>query len=408
MFLVTIKFIEVISRALFIIGATYLLPLHSAGQFGIVVTLVGLFAFAGNFDRHQDIQRRAVGLSAPAFDRVVLDAVPFWALNLAALLPVFVAAVMIVAQLPLALAAMCSLILIGEQISNHAYQMATVEPRYNRLVVMVAVKNVAIAIGALAAFAMLHDRLALPEILMLWSAGQMLAVLAISLAWWALQRAEPHDGRPASARLFGQHRASFVHFQIGAVAIGSLQFDRLGVGALLPLDLAGIYFRHVLAVSFVYQFVNVAFFNRTAPVILRMARNGEERTALVARLVRDYALIIALGCAGFAGALVIDLALSEALSQRFALSWGLLSVLLSGAFIRVAADFAALLCNAWLREDIILRRQLFSFLCGGAALFALTPAFGLFGPALASVISSSLYFLLLARSVSALPRKAPA
>lgn len=408
MFLVAIKFVEVISRALFVIGMTYLLPLHNAGQFGIVVTLVGLFAFAGNFDRHQDIQRRAVGLPAPAFDRVVRTAVPFWAFNLTVLAPFFVAAVMIFAQLPFPLALLCLTILLGEQVSNHAYQMATVEPRYNGLVAMVAVKNALIAAAALLAMLVLHSGFAIADVLVLWAVGQVAATLAILLAWWRLQCAEPHDGSPLAVRIFRQHRASLVHFQIGAVAIGSLQFDRLGVGALLPLGDAGIYFRHVLAVSFVYQFVNVAFFNRIAPVILGMARRGTARRRVTRRLLREYALIAVLGVAGFGLAFAVDTALSGLVSQRFSLSWGLLSILLAGAFLRVAADFTALLCNAWLREDIILRRQLLSFAAGIALLFALTPFLGLYGPALASLVSSSLYFLLLAQSVSALPRKASA
>ena len=54
-------------------GATYL-EIAQAGQFGLLATLVGLFAFAFNFERHIDIQRRAAGEPHAVFARSVVQA----------------------------------------------------------------------------------------------------------------------------------------------------------------------------------------------------------------------------------------------------------------------------------------------------------------------------------------------
>ena len=58
MLLVVLKFVEVFARAGFIVGTSYSLGLADAGRFGLLATLVGLFAFAFNWERHVDIQRR--------------------------------------------------------------------------------------------------------------------------------------------------------------------------------------------------------------------------------------------------------------------------------------------------------------------------------------------------------------
>jgi hypothetical protein len=68
MLLVAIKFIEVFTRAAFVVGAIYTLSLADAGRFGIVVTMVTLFAFAFNGERHLDLQRRHVDSEAAVFD----------------------------------------------------------------------------------------------------------------------------------------------------------------------------------------------------------------------------------------------------------------------------------------------------------------------------------------------------
>ena len=89
MYLVAIKFLEVLSRALFVVGTSYSLSLGGAGQFGITATWIGLFAFAFNWERQVDIQRRHAGDSDAVFDRAVKVALPFWGFNQVIMMPLF-------------------------------------------------------------------------------------------------------------------------------------------------------------------------------------------------------------------------------------------------------------------------------------------------------------------------------
>ena len=93
LYLVAVKLIEVAARAGFILTATYGLPIAQAGRFGLIATLVGLFAFAFNFERHIDIQRRSAGEADPVLDRFVVQALKFFAFNWAIMIPLFLLAV---------------------------------------------------------------------------------------------------------------------------------------------------------------------------------------------------------------------------------------------------------------------------------------------------------------------------
>ena len=395
MYLIFIKLLEVVSRALFVVGATYLLPVEQAGQFGMLVTTASLFAFAGNYDRHHDIQRRAAGLPAAEFDRLVKDAVPFWGFNMAVVLPVYVTALMLIGRMPVELVLLTIPVAVGEQISAHAYQMATVEPRYNRLVTLVAVKNSALVV--LASYALYHSsgQPTLAGLIMLWAAVQTVATVAIVSCWLQIERAGQPDGAPLRTRLFRQHRASFTHFQIGAVAIATLQFDRIGVGALLGLIETGIYFRHVLAVSFTYQFFSITFVNRVTPKIFNTVRTDQPVLRLARRTIFELAAIFTVGGVGLLLARETDRAFDNQISNQLSLSWPLMAILLAGTMIRLAADCAAVFCNAWHQEKMILRAHLSAFSVGAAVLFTLTPAIGITGPALAALAFSSTYITLL-------------
>jgi hypothetical protein len=405
-YLIIIKLAEVASRALFVVSATYFLPLQAAGQLGMVVTLASLFTFAANYERHHDIQRRAAGMAPEDVDREVRNALPFWAFNMAVVTPLYIVALMLLARMPLTLVLITLPIAIGEQVSTHAYQMATIEPRYNRLVTIVAGKNMVLALLAGALLVVGDGQLELRPLLILWAGLQLLAITAIVGGWLLIQRTPPAEPTPLAVRIFSQHRASLTHFKIGLVAIATLQFDRLGVGALLPLEDVGIYLRHVLAISFVYQLLSVTFINRFIPIINKQARLGELRESIARRPVKELALIAGAATTALGGVALMDEASGRLLSDRFALSWGLSAVLLAGALARTGADCGALFCNAWHRETTILRAQITAFVGGALLLFALTPVLGMTGPALASLTFSTTYLVLVTRAIRHMPDKA--
>ncbi|WP_033923086.1 hypothetical protein [Sphingomonas sp. 37zxx] len=401
MHLVFIKFIEVFTRAGLVVGVTYSLALDDAGRFGITVTLIGLFAFAFNWERHIDIQRRCAGHDVAALDRMILDAIPFWAFNQLLMLPVFAVLAAVMAKLTLLQLLLVLLIVSGEHIANQTYQIALIASRYWSFVIIVAVKNVAVLLVVLPRILLAPSQLTLTFVLTTWAVGQTLCVIVIAAVWITRSRPSPSTRVGFMRHILTQHRASLTHFQIGIVAILSLQFDRLAIASLVPLSAAGTYFRHVLIVSFVYQFFNVASYNRILPRIFAAART-EPIPALWRPIRREFAMVVGVVLTGLVCALIADAVTGGRISARYHLSLTLALPLLVGALLRVLADFTGLLCNARHREALVLRNQFVAFVAGATALVVLTLKFGITGTAFASIVSSGIYLVLITRAVRSL------
>lgn len=402
MYLVFIKFIEVFTRAGLVVGVTYSLGLADAGRFGVTATLIGLFAFAFNWERQVDIQRRTVGLGDAALDRAVKDAIPFWAFNQMLLLPVFVLAAAVLARLSLLQLLLAALIVSGEHVANQTYQVALLTRRYWSFLVIVAAKNTAVLVVVLPFILFAPSRLTLTFVLATWAVGQSVCVVAVAWLWRARSRPAPATRTGFNKRILDQHRASFTHFKLGVVAILSLQFDRLTVGALASLAETGTYFRHVLIVSFVYQFFNVASYNRVLPRVFEAARTASVSMLLVP-IRRELVMVVSVVVFGLVVALTVDVATGGAISARYHLSVQLALLLLLGALLRITADFASLICNARHREALILKNQFVAFGVGATLLVVLTFRFGITGTAIASMIGSGTYLTLMIRAVRALP-----
>lgn len=403
MFLVAIKLIEILARAGFVAGITYSLGLVAAGQFGLVVTLIGLFALGFGWERHIDIQRRMVGEPAPLFDRAVSAAIPFWGFNYAAMLPVFVAVAWAMAKLDAGQLALAAVVVVSEHIANQAYQMSLVDRRYRPLVLLVAAKNLTALGIVLPDMLFAPGRLTLDFVLSVWAIASAVSTLAIVAGWRRRRQHLPLTTDLSwRERLLSQHRASFTHFRIGVVAFLMLQYDRLAVGAFAGLADAGIYFRHVLLIFFGYQLYTVASFNRITPTIFGAAKH-EGIATLVRRLRREYVALLTLALAGAGGAIALDLVLGGAISQRYHLNYLLAAILLVGTMLRIAADFAGLIVNARRQEKALGKAQIVAFACGAALLAGLTWWLGILGAAIANVATSAIYLCLVVRAVHALP-----
>ncbi len=404
MYLVVIKFIEVFTRAAFIVGTSYSLSLSGAGQFGIVATWVGLFAFAFNWERQVDIQRRYAGLPEPVFDRAVSAALPFWGFNQLIMLPIFAAVVWSMAHLTPMQLALAVVIVSCEHIANQTYQMALISPRYTPFLGLVAGKNVGVLAAILPYVILFPSKLTLDYALIVWASGQVLCAFAVFALWWQRSDPAPHeDGLTRWQRLFAQHRASFTHFQIGLIAILMLQYDRLIAGWLLPLDQTGLYLRHVLIVSFVYQFFNVASYNRIMPRIFAAART-ECDAQLLAQMRPELMRMFAVVGAAFAIGVAIDAATGHAITARYHLSIAFAGILTLGALLRVMADFLGMIANARMREKVIRRQQLIAFIVGAVLLALAVARFGVGGAVGASFTISALYLFLIQRAVRAFPK----
>lgn len=399
LFLVGVKLVDVGTRAAFILTATYGLQIAQAGRFGLIATLVGLFAFAFNFERHIDIQRRSAGEDHGVFDRYVVQALKFFAFNWVVMVPLFVLAILLWTHAEPAVLGLAVVVVLGEHLSNQAYQYALINHRYYPMLVVVAAKN-----SLLAGVVLYHALFAragfdLTFVMELWAVGAVLCTAGLAVMFARLNAAarktEPFR---FNVDIIGQHRASLTHFLIGLIAILILQFDRLAVGGLMSFEQTGQYFRHTLLVSFAYQAFNIASFNRITPAIFTEAKTRDV-PYLRRRVLREYLktligvpllLLLAWGA---------DRLTAGVWSERFHLSLMLMGLLLLGFVLRAAADFHALILNARHDERHILASQGAAFAVGAILLVVLTWRFGVYGAACATIATSALYLVLVSRAV---------
>lgn len=404
LYLVVVKLIDVGARAGFILTATYGLAIAQAGQFGLIATLVGLFAFAFNFERQVDIQRRSAGEPHPVFDRYVVQALKFFAFNWALMVPLFVLAVALWAEPGWWILGLGVIVVVGEHLSNQAYQYALINHRYYPMLVVVAAKNSLLALIVLYRALFARDGFDLLFVMELWAVGSVVCTVGLGVMFARLNASLPkatpfHFGND----ILGQHRASLTHFLIGLIAILILQFDRLAVGGLMSFEATGLYFRHTLLVSFAYQAFNIASFNRITPAIFTEAKR-EGIPFLRRRVLREYlktlvGVPLLLLCAWAADAVT-----QGVWSARFELSLALMALLCFGFMLRALADFPALIMNGRHEERYVLRRQVAAFVVGAALLILLTWRFGVWGAAFASVATNGLYAVLNWQVLGRLPQ----
>ena len=397
--LIVLKLVDVGARAGFVLTATYALPIAQAGQFGLIVTLVGLFAFAFNFERHIDIQRRTAGQPLPLFDRAVSKALGFFTFNWAVMTPLFVVAVAALAHVGGDALALAVVVVIAEHLSNLAYHYALISSRYRPLLMVVTAKNIALACVVLYLALFGQGSLDLPVVLWAWAIGGIASIAILGGLWLGIrtptERSEPFR---FSTDIIGQHRASATHFVIGLLAILTLQFDRLAVGTLLSLDQVGLFFRHTLLVSLAYQAFNIVSYNRIMPQVYAASR-VRDLTHLAGSMRREYAKTLVGAPLLLFAAWVADRLTGGVYTERFHLSLALMGVMLIGFMLRAAADFHALVLNARHREAHVLRGQAIAFSFGAVGLGLLTWRFGVYGAASAGVFTSGLYLVLVSRSL---------
>lgn len=400
-YLVFVKLIDVAARAGIVLTATYGLRVDQAGQFGLIATLVGLFAFAFNFERQIDIQRRAAGEADAVMDRHVTQALKFFAFNWVLMIPLFVLAVLFWTHAPWTILLMAVVVVVGEHLSNQVYQYALINHRYAPMLVVVALKNAFLALMILGAAVFMRPVFDLGYVMMVWTIGAALCTAALAFMFVRVRKAAPKTTRfDLGADIIGQHKASMTHFLIGLIAILVLQFDRLAVGGLLTLDQTGLYFRHALLVSLAYQMFNIASFNRITPKVFAAAKT-EPTQSLARRVLKEYRLTLIATPLLLAALWLADRLTQGEWSARFQVDLALVAVMLLGFVLRGAADFAALIMNAKHLERWVLHRQAIAFATGGALLIGLTHVYGLWGAAWAMVATSGLYAIL---NWSVLPR----
>lgn len=394
MYLPTVKLTETLARSVFTVGLTFALPLTEAGEFGLIITMIGLLAFSLGWERHIDIQRRLVGADPARFDGAVTAMMRLWLINYAWMLPLFALAFALWVGLPFLLLFPILIVAVCEQQSNAAYNIAVVEQRYHRLVLWTLIKNLTMLSITAIFLLFFPEQIELDRIIWLWMSVSLIAAIPMALHWVRIRHSDNYTTSAFDEMGFWtQHHASLAHFLIGLLAVLMLQFDRLAVGSMLPPEQAGIYFRHVMLIASVYQLFNIISYNRRLAGIFALTRDFGLLPAQRV-VMRDLAWLTAALIVGLAITSVLDWASDRQLTERFHVSLILMALLLSGAWFRMLADFQALLLNAMLRERRVLVNQIAAFAVTMPTLVGLISVGGIWGAGFAYVAGSIFYALL--------------
>lgn len=387
-----IKLTDIAARSLFALIILYSLPPASSGLFGLILTLVGLCGFLCGFERYIDLQRMMIGKSTSEVDSLIFSTLRFFGVNYVLWLPILAALLHIWLQLsPLAIF-LCLLITVGEHLGNELYRIVLVTHRHRNMLLVSMFKNL-LLLGVTTYFLFAKGKhYALDEILMLWAALSFIA-LAFSIVMFtndllALRKSE-HIATPIS----DQFKRSLLHFLLGLLALLSLQADRLIAGNVLTLDYVGIYFKNLLLVTSIYQFLSVISYNRVMPVVYRQVRIGkikETKKIINRQLIVNSLIIFLAGCA----AVVVHFVMPAEILKQQHINAGYLLVLLFAYLIRCAADYNAMILNALFLERRIFQSQLITLgLCVPLSI-CLGLSFSLFGLILSPLFAAIIYMVI--------------
>ena len=390
------KFIEVGLRSVFIIFSTYSLSLLEAGQFGLLLTYQGVASFLFGYERYIDIQRRFVGESPELFDSAVSDALILFAVNYLLFTPFYLVAIVLFAKLSGFLVFLCILIAVGEQLLNFVYQLAMVNERYGKLMYITIAKNILMVSGLF--FLFLSDIFFIHHVIYVWAASTFVSLMLVGFYWLTGFGPKKVYLTGVTKSLLDQYIWSKTHFILGLVALLSLQLGRLTVGSLLPLEQVGIYFRHVLLVSIVYQVFNIAIYNRVLPEIFSMVKTNP--IGEVGKIVfREHRKV--LGLLSILSVFIVGLYFFQngALLLRFNLEPYLLLGLLIATSIQTRGDLTSLLLQGLFKEKIILVVKSVSLVLNIILTVTLTILLGINGTVLATMILSLVYMVYIRNSL---------
>jgi hypothetical protein len=396
------KLIEVLGRGLFVVFCTYRLPLKEAGDFGLVATLLTMAAFALGYERQVAVMREVAGAPAPQVHQRLRETLRFHALHACWLVPLLALIAALWFRWPAEQLLLLLPILLAEYAANQAYQVVLISARNTPLLHWVALRSAGLAVTALLVAWWLQERFSLPWVLGLWAGLSTVFLFAIRRAWRRLpgKSAEPIAELPPKP-IRSMYRDSALHFLVGSVAVAALQLDRIVAGLSLSADDIGLYFRHVTLAALALQCFNIASYNRVAPGVYALVREGhlERSRAVVWIEFRRFALLTLASAAAVLG---LD-RLYGLPSARFGLVHDYLAILGLAVLLRAGADYLGLLLLAQSADAALLRNQAVAVAAGAGLLLALAQAYGLVG-ALFGAVGSPLVYLCLNRL--SLPRPA--
>jgi O-antigen/teichoic acid export membrane protein len=390
-----LKLLDIALRALFFLIPLFLLDPRSAGQLGLLNTLVALSAFLVGFERYRVLQRQLAGADEAEARRLIKSIIPFFCVNYFLVAPIL--AVLIVLWLELtAYDAMLGLsIVIGEHLTNATYQLALASEKYRAYFLIALIKSLIGMSMLLGVIAFQGAGLSLEAVLEVWAGVSVLGFVAIACA------AYRHGKSPALAsdqwarsNLVEQYRTNAAYFIIGLVALCSVQIDRIIIGAVADLETAGIYFKNLFIAASVYQFVTITIHNR---FILRVYQGASQGQYLqVNTIIKRESLRATMVYLAVAAAIIAAPNWTETLGlmERGALRAEYLIGLLLAFMLRTVGDHYCAFLNAYLNERSVLVAHLAAACIAALLNLVLTRSSGIGGTVTSVVIGSAILLVL--------------
>lgn len=387
-----IKLTDIAGRSLFVLIILYSLPTRSSGQFGLVLSLIGLFAFLSGFERYVDLQRTLIGKTDKEADQFIFSSLQFFCVNYLLWIPILALLLYSWVDISTNSVMLCLLIAIGEHIANEFYRIALITRRYRSVLIVGMVKNI-VLLGIVS-----HNMFTssnsydLNQFLTLWAALSVLGFL-ISAGIFIQASIWMRELRHCDHLfIFEQFRRSATHFKIGLMAVLALQADRLIAGGLLPLEDAGIYFRHIFLAAAVYQMLGVVSHNRIMARVyggLHACKPSQVLKILIHEKWRYVLLML--------GLIGIVLFVSPLAARDFAFFKNItpyyLAVLMFAYLLRGLADYKSMILNAFYKEQQIFKSQLITVFFTSICSILLAPLFGIPGLIMAVLAGATIYLL---------------
>lgn len=387
-----IKLADIAGRSVFVLIVLYFLPSRSSGQFGLALTLIGLFAFFSGFERYVDLQRSLIGATLKQADQFIFSTLRFFALNYLFGIPLLALLLYGWADLSTSDVMLCLLIAMGEHLANEFYRIALITHRHRGVLLVAMGKNV-ILLGTTSygvfASQQTYD---LREILTLWAA---LSLLGLFVSMGVFVRESTSVGELTRAQhlpISGQYRRSATHFKIGLLAVLALQADRLIAGGLLSLENSGVYFRHIFLALSVYQVLGIVSFNRIMPeVYASLHKNDVQAAKALIRRERLIYLILSVGVIIFF-LLVNRLPVASHPVVQSVVPLYLILLILS-YLVRGMADFNAMTLNALHLENQVFLAHLIAVGVSLVLALGLTAKLGLIGLISTVFVAATIYLV---------------
>lgn len=382
-----LKLTEVAFRLLFLLEALIFLEPAPAGQFGLLNTLIALFALCAGFECWGVVWRKLAVIEPTAHDALIASVIRFFQFNYLLLSPAFIVAAVFWLQLTPYETGLGLAIAVGEQLAAESYRLAVVQGKYRRLLAISVGKNAAVLMAMSMLVFAFKSAVALTVILEIWATANLISLLGLRMVYHSGGATDRRAGLRTLSEIAQQYRESLAFFGTGFVAFCSVQIDRLVVGAVATLELTGIYFKNVFLAASIYTAATILLHNRAVPAIYRAV--AQHRYDEAARTLRRES---AKAVAGYAIVMLTLLATVRAITgdeflARNSVSTTYLAGLLFAFCIRSAADYNCTFLNSTGHEKWVLRLHGLTVAVSVLLLFYLTKSFGVAGAVAAMTIS---------------------